>query len=237
MKLKYRGFAMIVIKKLDTPELVEEACALLYVVFFEGSGWKFSHDNPSQLRVKIKDNRKLLVDRFTDNAIWFGAFDDSKIIGCARLTFIDENNELEIEGYKSSAVIQPYLPKDKKRCAEITRCAVLQSKNNFGVRISDLFLAAFRYCEENQYSVCAASHNAYIISLLKKIGYPLKMEYAFKYEKQDPAPVNFYFADYTKSEVKNMILNLKNHKRGVNQNNSKILDTIENVEPIPPAVL
>lgn len=228
---------MIVIKRLDTAELIEDACALLYTVHFEEGGWKFAPDNPSQLRVEIKDNRKLLVDRFTDDAIWFGAFDNSKLMGCARLTFIDENNELEMEAYKSSAVIQQYLPKDKSRCAEIARCAILQSKNSLGIRISDLFLAAFRYCEENEYSICAASHNVYIISLFKKIGYPLKKECAFRYEEQDLAPVNFYFADYAKAEVRNMILNLENYKKDIRPNNSKMLDALETVAPILPTVV
>lgn len=227
----------ITIKKLDTPELIEDACALLYVVHFEQGGWKFSPDNPSNLRVKIKDGRKLLVDRFTDNAIWFGAFDNTQLLGCARLTFVDENNKLEMESYESSTIIQQYLPKDKIRCAEIARCAVLQGKSNLGVRISDLFLAAFRYCEEKQYSILAASHNVYIISLFKKIGYPLKKEHAFKYEEQDVAPVNFYFADYEKAEVKNMILNLESYKKEIKPNNSKMLDALEIVAPILPTVV
>jgi PAS domain S-box-containing protein len=227
----------IIIKKLDTPELIEDACALLYVVHFELGGWKFSTDNPSQLRVEIKDGRKLLVDRFTDNAIWFGAFDNSQLLGCARLTFVDENNKLEMESYENSAIIQQYLPKDKSRCAEIARCAVLQGKNNLGVRISDLFLAAFRYCEEKKYSILAASHNVYIISLFKKIGYPLKKEHAFKYEEPDVAPVNFYFADYNKEEVKKLILNLENYRKEIKQNNSKMLDALEIVAPILPTVV
>jgi hypothetical protein len=94
----------ITIKILDTPELIEDACALLYKTHVEQVGWEFSPDNPSQLRVETRNNRNLLVDRFTNSAIWFGAFNDSLLIGCIRLTFADENNKLEMEGYKSSAI-------------------------------------------------------------------------------------------------------------------------------------
>ena len=229
----------ITIKKLDTPELIEDACALLYVVHFEQFGWKFSPDNPSQLRVKIKDGRRLLVDRFTDNAIWFGAFDNSQLLGCVRLTSVDENNKLEMESYGNSAVIQKYLPKDKSHCVEITRCAVLPTQNRRNFRVHDLLLFTFEYCENNQYSICTTTSNEYLISMLKRIHFPLKSEHAFKYEDQDPAPVNFYFADYTKLEVKNMILNLRKQiaQKEVKTNNISIFSALEIVSSIIPTPL
>ncbi len=227
---------MIIIKKLESAELIEDACALLYKVYQEEVSWDFSPDNPSQLKVEVRNNRKVLVDRFTDQAIWFGAFDESQIVGCARLTRVDQNNKLEMEGYNGSAVIQRYLPQDKSHCAELTRAAVLKSHGGRGI-IRHLFLAIFQYCEDHQYSVCATpnfSYNGYIVKLLKEIGWPLKMEIAFKYEEQDPGPVNFNFADYAKSEVKNVILNLASYQVGINPNNAKILDALEIVAPILP---
>lgn len=224
---------MIIIRKLDTPELVEDAAALLYKVYYEEVVWKFAPDNPSQLRIETRNNRSVLVDRFTDKAIWFGAFDDSQLVACGRLTFIDENNKLELESYPNSSIIQRYLPEDKSHCAELTRAAVLKSHRGRGI-VRHLFLSIFQYCEDHQYSVMATPNHGYIVKLLKEIGWPLKMEIAFKYEEHDPSPVNFNFANYTKSEVKNVILNLASYKAGMNPNHARILDALEIVAPILP---
>lgn len=229
----------IIIKKLDTPELIEDACALLYKVHIEQANWKFSPDNPSRLRVETRNNRNLLVDKFTNSAIWFGALEDSQLIGCIRLTFADDNNKLEIEGYKNSNIIQHYLPTNKNHCIEITRCAVLPTKNRRDFRAHDLLLSIFEYCENSQYSICTTTSNEYLIAMLKKIHFPLKAERAFKYEEQDSAPVNFYFADYRKSEIKNVISNLKSHidQKEAKTNSISIFSALEIVSSIIPTSL
>ena len=201
---------MVTIKLLDSTKLIEDACALLHQILIEQVNWNFLPDNPSQLRIEIRNNRPLLVDRFTNNAVWFGAFDDRKLVGCLRATFADENNKLEIEGYKNSGPIQKYLPANRNDCVELTRAVILKPHQGLGI-LRFLFLAAFKYCQTNQYSVCGASENNRVISLFKKIQFPLKKELAFKYEDQDSVSVNFYFADEKKLEVKNMILNLETY--------------------------
>lgn len=226
----------ITIKKLENNETIENACALLYKVHFEEAGWIFSPDNPSQLRVELRNNQHLLVDRFTDQAIWFGAFDDSRLVGCIRLTLVDENNKFEMEGYENSVVIREHLLIDKSHCMEMTRAAVLRSHNGQGI-VRRLFLAAFQYCQDNQYSVCTTTNNGYLIALFKNIGCPLKMELAFKYEEQDPMPVNFYFIDYYKSEIKNLILNLAAYKKDTIPNDAKLFSTLETIAPILPTLI
>lgn len=195
---------MITIKKLDSAESIEDACALLNEVYVKQGGWSFSSNNPSQLRVEIRNNRHVLVDRFTEKAVWFGAFDGSVLVGCVRLIFADEHNKFEMEAYKSSYVIQEYLPVDKTQCVEINRLAIANQRNELEIA-KQLFSAAFQYCEDSQYSILGTSNYDYIIALFKNIGFPLKMEYAFKYEERDSLPVNFYFADYTKSQVKDLL--------------------------------
>lgn len=216
---------MITIKKLGTVESIEDACALLYVVHIEEDTWDFSSDNPSQLRVEIRNNKNLLVDRFTENAIWFGAFFDTNLVGCTRLTFPDENNKLEMEGYNNSHFVQDFLSVDKSQCVESSRTAVLKRHNGLGISRC-LLLAAFKYCEENRYSVFGTSNHKSIINLFDKIGYPLKIENAFKYEEQDPSPVNLYFADHAKLEIKNMILNLETGIKNTTQNTTKMETTL-----------
>ncbi len=196
---------MLTIKKLESDKLIEDACALLHEIYINQLGWYFLPDNPSYIRVEIRNNRRILVDRFTNTSVWFGAFDSSTLIGCARLVFADKNNKLEIEGYKSSAIIWPYLPENKNKCVEFSKAAVLKRPGKPRVRMRDILLVALKYCQANGYSVSISPGKNPIRTMLDDIGCPLKKKDAFKYEPHDPSPVSFYFADYEKSEVKFMI--------------------------------
>jgi len=224
---------IITIKTLSKDQ-IEAACALLYDSYIKDIEWEFTPDNPSQIRVEERGDSKILLDRFTERAIWFGAFDCKKLIGCTRLHGVDENNKLEIEGYQSSHVINKFLSDAKKNSyMELTKAAV--DKNYFGKNIlSKLFLAAFKYCEQNHYSVIACTHNGYIKSLFKRIGCPLILESAFKYEPQDQLPVNFYLADYSKSEISQIISTLENLLTNSKRNSVDILKALEMVAPILP---
>lgn len=226
---------MFTIKQIDSIDLIDEACALLYITHVKQTEWKFANDNPSYLRVTTKNKKKILLDRFTYKAIWFGAFDDDKLVGCTRLTFPDENGKFEMQGYESSKTIKKYLPKDKISCVESTRTTVIKSHSGKGI-IRLLFLEAFRYCEEKKYSICATVSNGYLKSMLKNINFPLKLEHAFKYEESDPLPVNFYFADYNKGEVKNLILGLLGliNKVGFYKPKVNIFEALEVVAPFMP---
>ncbi len=206
-----KGKNMLAIKQLKDSKSIDDACALLYQILIGQDPWHFSADNPSQLSVKPKHNRYLLVDRFTYNAVWFGAFDNDQLVGCLRATLPDENNKLEIEGYSPSQIIQIYLPRDRSTCVELTRLAILDSHRHQGVARL-LFLAMFKHCQANRYSVCGASSNNFVIALFKKIEFSLKIEQAFKYEPHDSAAVNFYFADYHRDELKNIVKKLDPHR-------------------------
>ena len=225
---------MITIKQLASSDLVDEASALLYKVYIEQMKWQFSPNNPSQLRIETHNNRHLLVDRFTSKAIWFGVFDDNQLISCARLCGVDENYQLELEGYSSSQpVFQRISQEEKKSCFEITKVATHPDYMGKGI-IKLLFLALFNYCEETQHSAIACTNNGYLKALFKKIELPLKIESAFKYEPQDPTPVNFYFADYQKGEVKEVRKILEYLENDLSNNTNKIFKALEMVEPILP---
>ena len=224
---------MITIKQL-TADLVAEAGALLYQVYIEQQKWHFNPNNPSQLRVETYNKRHVLVDRFTKRAVWFGAFDDDQLVGCIRLCGVDENDQFEIEGYSSSQPILNYIPKEKKHSYfEITKLATRQDYVGRGI-VKRLLLVLFQYCEDNQSSAFTCTHNGYLKSFYRKIQFPLKVEHAFKYELQDPLPVNFYFADYEKSEVVEIRKKLEYLENDLSNNAAKIFKALETVEPILP---
>lgn len=225
---------MITIKFLSSPELIEEASALLYEVYIEQQKWDFSPKNPSELRIETHNSRKLLVDRFTDRCIWFGAFDDEKLVGCIRLYGVDENNQLELETYPSSKPVLMHInQQEKHRYFEITKLAI--SKANVGRGIVErLLFACFKYSQENQYSLIGCTHNGYIKQLLKKIDYKLIIKDAFKYEPQDSSAVNFYLAEYNKSEVAEVLKKLEYLQSSFSNKTRTIITALENVEHILP---
>ena len=225
---------MITIKRLNTNALIEEACSLLYQVYILQKKWQFCAENPSELRIEVRNNKRVLVDRFTDRGIWFGAFDDEKLVGCVRLFSVDENGQLEIETYSSSHPIQSLLPlQEKDRCYDISKMATKENYVGRGI-VKRLLLACFRFCQENQYHALAFTHNGYLKSLLKKIEFPMKMEQAFKYEPQDTSAVNFYFADYNKSEVNEVLKKLEYLESDLSNNARSIFKALQIVETILP---
>ncbi len=226
---------LITVKILNSPELIEDACALLHEVYIEECLWKFKIDNPSQLRIEVKNERKLLKDRFTDYATWFGAFDEDRLIACGRLcSSLGENNEFEIESYEGSKVIKHYLL--DRECLEVTRIAVSQDYRGQKI-LNRLYLFAFEYCKKNNFSFFGCANNPYVKSLLKMVKMPLKMENAFKYDELDDLPVNFYFASHKNDEIDNIIIKLKktiNNIKYTKYNNIfSILEKIASFVPAP----
>ncbi|MET3105355.1 signal transduction histidine kinase/GNAT superfamily N-acetyltransferase [Oxalobacteraceae bacterium GrIS 1.18] len=225
---------MITIKRLSA-EQIEDACLLLYQVYIEQQRWIFDENNPSLLRIDTRNDGRILIDRFTDQAVWFGAFSDAKLVGCVRVSYPDENGRLEIEGYPGSKVIQQYLPTyDKSKCVEISRLAVKEKYIGRGLANKKLLLACFRYCQHLRYSVLTSTTNSYLKLLFKKIEFPLKAEHAFKYEAHDQSAVHFYFADYQTGEVNDTLQKLEFLESDISNNAKNILQALHIAESIIP---
>src|SRR5205085_12154482 len=87
-------------------------------------------------------------------------------------------------------------------------------------------------CEQNEYSVICCTHSSFLKSFYNRIRFPLIIEHAFKYEPEDPLPVNFYFANHDKLEVANVLklldsLDQKNQK-------AKLFKALEITAPVLP---
>lgn len=229
--LKLVEVLMITTKILDSESLIEDACALLYKVYIEHMQWNFDVNNPSKLRVEVKSGRKLLVDNFTNKATWFGAFIKDQLIGCIRICGTDENNRFEVERYNNSEPVRDYLTQ-KNSCVELTKLAVESKYNGQGVA-RKILLAAFRYCDKHDLSVFTCTHNAYLKYFYGQIEFPLKVEHAFKYEEQDPMPVNFYYASHEKDEVNDIVGNLK-YLTKLSTKKFNILELLDIVAPVLP---
>ena len=195
---------MIEVRQLKNNHEIDRACALLYDVYIDHMKWNFSANNPSQIKIMARNKKKILIDKFTYNSTWFGAFDGGDLIGCLRLSGIDESNSLDIEYNLNSKSIWRYLPAPKKLCKDITKLAIHLAYPNKDLAIKLLFVNVFKYCSSHEYSTIAFTHDTYLKSLFTLVSFPLIVEDAFKYEDIDKLPVNFYRA-FTNNEISKII--------------------------------
>ena len=228
---------MIITKRLDSPELIEEACSLLYKEYIENGSWVFSSGNPSGLKVVTKNNTKLLVDRITQHAIWFGAFDNNRMVGCIRLFKATESVPFEIETYPTAKkIVTQYIEINKPNIYEGSRACVDFAYKGENI-LTLLYLAISEYCQEEKASVFGSASNGYLKSVLRQIEWPCKKEEAFKFEETDYAPVNFYLASYKDGEISHMIQKIKSLENIKNQKSINIFDALSVVAPIFPAAM
>ncbi len=200
---------MIQVRILDNPKLIEDACALLYEEYCKKGGWQFSENNPSELKIINQNDKTVLVDRITEHAIWFGAFDDNKLIGCIRCFKATKNTLFEISKYKTAEdIVKKYINPNLPNIYEGSRACVSSEYKGQNIIIM-LYLNMLEYIKQAQASVFGSASNGYIKSILKRIEWPCKKEDAFWFEDTDSSPVNFYLANYKNGEVSNIIKNLR----------------------------
>lgn len=219
---------------LTTKTDINSACALLYEVHVKSMKWEFAPNNPSHLSIATKNKRNILIDRFTDKAIWFGVFSGKNLVGCCRLSGVDENNNFEVEAYQSSNVINKYLPKNKDSYFEMNRITLDRKFKNKILAAQSLFYTVFEYCKKNRYSVMAFSNNYLVNLIFKRIEFPLSMEAAFKYDSMDLTPVNFYFATYQHGDITKILNNISQLKAPDVKNTQSFLEALDVVAQILP---
>ncbi len=226
---------MIKIKILENLDLIEDACSLLYEEYIKTNIWIFSNDNPSKLKVITKNNRNLLVDRVTSHAIWFGAFDNSRMVGCIRLFKATENIPFEIELYQTAKeIVTQYIEMNKFNIYEASRACVDSAYKDKNILLS-LYLGIAEFCQKEKMSIFGSTSNGYLKSVLRQIEWPCKKEDAFKFDETDSTPVNFYLADYRKSEISHMIEKIKTLENFKSNRPLDILNALHIVAPIFPA--
>ena len=224
----------ITVKRLDTQALIEDACSLLYKEYIENGSWVFSSENPSGLKVVTKNNTKLLIDRITQHAIWFGAFDADKIVGCIRIFKATKDIPLEIETYPTAKeIVKQYIEVNKPNIYEGSRACVDSEYKGKNI-LAMLYLAISEYCQEEKASVFGSASNGYVKSVLRRIEWPCKKEEAFKFEESESVAVNFYLASYKDAEIENMIKNIKSLENTRNRRTVNIFDALNMVAPIFP---
>jgi PAS domain-containing protein/DNA-binding CsgD family transcriptional regulator len=229
---------IIKIRQLKNKQEVEQACALLYVEYIELLKWDFAPNNPSKIAVIVKNGKKILYDRITEYALWFGAFDGDKLVGCIRLFSEKEDIPLEIKKYPNAKnLVNKYL---KPYCAselifECSRVCINSNYKGLGLFLK-LYLEVLEYVEQQNGTIFGTSSNGYVKSLFKQIDLPCLEYDAFKFEDTDTSMVNFYLVRSKNGELTKVIENLKYFIKNKNKkilDIFKVLEIVANMLPAP----
>lgn len=142
------------VKILNDYDSVNSAKRLLYEVYIHEMGWDFREDSPTGFRIaKDKLNEPILCDAFDDDAIWFGAYKDDKIIGVTRA--VQRSNalgKLDLELYPASelpSMRRIFRGNESRQLVEVQRGAVAKDYRNTKPSIIQLLLSfVFSYAQE-----------------------------------------------------------------------------------------
>jgi len=225
---------LITIKRLNTPALIEDACALLHELYVHEQNGQFFCDDSSKMLVEIRNTKKVLVDQFIDRSIWFGAFDEEGLVGCIRLSGLDESNQLEADTCARSQFIRANISVDERAHCYGIQTMAIKVHEGTGRIVKSLLLACFKFCQKNQFHLLTFTHNGYLKFFFRKIAFPMKREHAFNYEPQVDKAVNFYFADFKKLEVDETLKKLEDLENESGTGSGGIFKALQTVEAILP---
>eukprot|EP01084_Bolivina_argentea_P003023 5642_1 len=209
---------------------IEAAQKILYLCHIKlpDNPWKFSKNNPSQIRIEYCANGDgKLVDKYTKTAYWFGAFVAGKLIGCLRAIVVKKSEKLEMETYLSfpksiSNKITDILTKyNCQYRIECNRTCVLPKYRNYNVR--NYLIRGFILSVLNRLSNPVVIHTLPGYLPQQYLAYNLKSGNLifgkFKYEKHDPSDVYVFcsppvFLKNNKNASKSKLIKTKYDKDG-----------------------
>lgn len=164
------------VKILNDYESVNSAKRLLYEVYIHEMGWDFREDSPTGFRIaKDKLNEPILCDAFDDDAIWFGAYKDDKIIGVTRA--VQRSNalgKLDLELYPASelpSMRKIFRGNESRQLVEVQRGAVAKDYRNTKPSIIQLLLLfVFSYAQERELNVICPTVFPVLETLFSRAG-------------------------------------------------------------------
>lgn len=177
---------------------------LLFDVYINELGWKFSPTNPSGIRVA---DHRLLDDR-DGIATCLGVFSQGRLVGGARLCGRYQGR-FEVHGYQPHRDLS-FL--DIPNLIEASRAVLLP-----GFRGGDAFVslvrAVFEFCKNNQLLPFTVPSVPSVMRLYSSIGMRAVEGCRFKFEPEDPAEAQLFLVD--SEEVLGTVLqNLRHLFRG-----------------------
>ncbi len=180
------GTDSVEVMVIKSREELDDYRRLLFDVYINELGWKFSPTNPSGIRVA---EHRLLDDR-DGIATCLGVFSQGRLVGGARLCGRYQGR-FEIHGYQPHRDLSCL---DIPHLVEASR-AVLLPRFRGGDVFMSLVRAVFEFCKNNHLFVFTVPSVPSVMRLYSSIGMPAVEGCRFKFEPEDPAEAQLFLVD------------------------------------------
>jgi hypothetical protein len=189
---------------------VREALGLLYRVYVEEQGWIIPASNKSGLEIREDAAGKFLHDSLVEKAIWFGVLCEKNVVGCFRVLsppYTELTHYIELPAVVSSAP-----------ASELNRLALAKEWRGEQKIMLALLRAAFDYAILVTSIVYTTAEVGKHSKLYRRLGLLPCESPPFKYDKNDPLPVDILYYDIrTASHQSTMLYRFTDHLAAENQ--------------------
>ena len=173
---------------------IDKIGRFLYKTYVEEGRWQFGTDTPSMLRISTnKKGENILQDKFMESSIWSLAVKNNDIVGCFRM--IDgREGPIELFGYQERSSTIENL-RTEEGLIEVNRLALakeFRGQNNY-LQLLNGFDKWMKENDRTDQIVFSLPTNLvpHFGNFYEALGYK-KVGKTFKYEDNDPHPVQLY---------------------------------------------
>ena len=165
---------------------VHEAQRLLYSCYVQERGWRIPDNTASEIKVVKDRSGTRITDKYSEYAVWFGAYSGLDLVGCFRVL---PNKYLELPGYTEI----PNALADE--AIELNRLAISSAYRKHRIITLVLLRVAFDYAFSQSKKVYVTAEKKDLSVLFQKMGLKRYKYNSFKYHESDPQSVELLYYD------------------------------------------
>ncbi len=168
---------------------IQAAMQLLHTVYILEQGWLLLESNQSMLRIESLADKKMVVDKFSNDAHWFGAFHKETLVGCLRVL---PYPMLELKEYRK-------LPSfiDHSGVCEMNRLAVLPAYRSHKFVMVLLIRLALDHAFSLGSTVYVTATTPQPAKLFEKLGFIRANLLPFKYNEAESVKVELLYGKFS----------------------------------------
>jgi len=176
-------------RQLILEDEIQAAMQLLHTVYILEQGWLLLESNQSMLRVESLADKKMVVDKFSHSAHWFGAFHKETLVRCLRVL---PYPMLELKEYRK-------LPSfiDHSGVSEMNRLAVLPAYRGHKFVMVLLIRLALDHAFSLGSTVYVTATTPQPAKLFEKLGFIRANLPPFKYNEAESVKVELLYGQFS----------------------------------------
>lgn len=169
---------------LESSGEIREAKRLLYQCYVQEGEWDIPSQSASDIKATMLSDGWELTDKYSSDAVWFGAYYKSELIGCFRVL-----KQLELPGYMDIPEVLKF------QSTELNRLAIRSDYRNHRVVTLMLLRTAFDYAFSLNPVVYVTAECPEPSGMFQRMGL-IRFDFdEFKYHDTDPNGVDILYYD------------------------------------------